>query len=430
MWHPFTSRNVIWCRWYKARFIPPFLNTPTTRNAFIPSLQQTSPSQGRLSVQELHATDEELNFSWDERLDRKNDGAVPGSYESLEIIRQDARRAREHDSPSRWEVRSSHASSVVVTEEHREGTKNAQPGKRSKVFRAQGRDTAVSTSLQPSSPVSLSDLDRGTFATTGLETSSEVGDSSLAGTRKMGRAKRSVARLRRQSREGENDAGAIGNVAEPNSLFELREALKVREMEILRLKSDVAAVATSAGSFKNLTRASGSSGKAESSGGFGGSAVGDDSDSYISHILEGSPEACSGTGCSSHGSNSSLETGRERTTRSAVAGADEMLRSSREEVGPRRRSSDKLVATAKAQRLPASQDRKASERLRGERDSNSRRSLQSSQEAIAEPDGASARGGSPLLANAHEGLRKMRLVLEQRARETSRAKDDTGKMVR
>ena len=53
------------------------------------------------------------------------------------------------------------------------------------------------------------------------------------------------------------------------SLLELRDALRSREQDLLRLKRDVGAVATSAGSFKHLAASLGSGVKAGSSNGFG-----------------------------------------------------------------------------------------------------------------------------------------------------------------
>ncbi|CAN0555074.1 unnamed protein product, partial [Ectocarpus sp. 12 AP-2014] len=53
---------------------------------------------------------------------------------------------------------------------------------------------------------------------------------------------------------------------------------------------------------------------------------------------------------------------------------------------------------------------------------------QGSTATVSKDSAIIAASGSPLVASAHEGLRRMRAVLEQRALEVGRARDDSKEM--
>ncbi|CAN0477851.1 unnamed protein product, partial [Ectocarpus sp. 12 AP-2014] len=82
---------------------------------------------------------------------------------------------------------------------------------------------------------------------------------SARGSRSSGDARTAV--------EGTEDGMPAAVAAESGSLFELRDALRSREEDLLRLKRDVSVVATSARDFRNLSASLGS-GNAERSSSF------------------------------------------------------------------------------------------------------------------------------------------------------------------
>lgn len=391
-------------------------------------LVQTRSSQGRLSVNELRAVEEESKLSWSEGMLEEKDESGPASCDGEDITREMARR-RGSPGSSRWNLGGSHASLMTEGEEQQEGTDDVQSGRFTKIPRTKGPETIISPIPGTSSPFPSNDVDGRNFTKLRLATSSVVSERSSASAGRMGRRKNSASSLRRRPRrEMEEDAGVSEKEAEPSALFEFRDALKAREEEILQLKHDVAAVATSAANFKNLAASSRSIGKEEASIDFGDPRDGEDRDS---HILDGSTVGRSGTGGVVCAKNSGLEANQDDMESSAGSGIDKFLRSSREEVESTRRSSDQIAVKTSPPRMRALEDQETDERLKSGNNLSSlpRGSLQSSQEQFTAPDKALAAGELPLVVSAQEGLRKMRLALKKRAQEADRAKDDAGKTV-
>lgn len=226
--------------------------------------------------------------------------------------------------------------------------------------------------------------------------------------------------------EGEREDSVGGG----GSLLELRDALRSREKDLLRLKRDVGAVATSAGSFKHLMASLGSVVKAGSSAGFG--CYDDDEDD---------------------GNDGTNEDNRPRTSQSratkpragpelggASAAVDEAGEAPLREKDAARRSYRKEEADdrSKSSRSPVQKavHREASfarsiDLLQDGTHAISH-SLSSSppQQPLSTSKGADVTvGGSRLVASAHGALKRMRAVLEQREVDARRAKEDAGKMV-
>ena len=234
----------------------------------------------------------------------------------------------------------------------------------------------------------------------------------------------SASSARKPGSEEEQGATGEGGAipAESGSLFELRDALRSREKELLRLKRDVSVVATSAGGFKHLAASLGSSdtnnaggGRSfafDHRGGGGGAADGD-----RSGFTSGPPSA------------SYLFSGSE-----GLAGAEGASGAGSRLLVPRRSVESSLAETSASHpttatsALPPTAD---SPRRMMPPPPPRRRQRQQQQPSTAVSAGAApvAVSGSPLVASAHEGLRQMRAVLEQRAREAERAKDDSNNMV-
>lgn len=235
----------------------------------------------------------------------------------------------------------------------------------------------------------------------------------------------SAAAAREQGSEEEGSAGEAGGVmpAESGSLFELRDALRSREKELLRLKRDVSVVASSAGGFKHLAASLGSSdtnnagtgqgrsfafdhrGDAEEDGDRSGSRSGAPGASYLlSSGGLGGADGASGAGSGLLVPRHSVE--------SSLAG-----------------TSASHLTTASTAPPPATDSPR---RMMPPPPPRRRQQRQQQHQHLATVSGGAvpvAVSGSPLVVSAHEGLRQMRAVLEQRALEAERAKDDSKNMV-
>lgn len=211
-----------------------------------------------------------------------------------------------------------------------------------------------------------------------------------------------------------------------SSLIELRDALRSREKDLLRLKRDVGAVATSAGSFKHLAASLGSGVKAGSSTGFGcydddgdGGGPNKDSRPRAPQPRVGKPRA----GPQRDGASAVDEKGE-----APLRMKDAARRSYRkEDIGGRSQSSRSPAETAvHREAIPA----RGIDLLRDGTHAVSQALLSSPQKPLPTNKGAGfVVGGSSLVASAHGALKRMRAVLEQREVDAQRAKDDAGKMV-
>lgn len=278
------------------------------------------------------------------------------------------------------------------------------------------------------SPSAASDISGNGGSETPREaTYSEVSDGASAGGRGSSGSNRRLTGRPTGGRLGKRDRSKIGTSVDAQgsgSLLELSDALKAREQELLRLKRDVAVVATSAGGFKHLAASLGSGGKAGSPVGFG--RCGSDG--------KGDGNRSSGSYSATGGGDSrpALAGGRKARVVDDVGDTINIkggsLRSSREELMDElhRSSSEPSHGTHHA-----SAPRGHGELLQaGSRDTASRLSLLPPQQPPTVSKGEPAASGLPLVASAHEGLRQLRGVLEQRARESGSAKDDAAKTVR
>lgn len=259
---------------------------------------------------------------------------------------------------------------------------------------------------------------------------SEAGDAK-AGGHSGGRKRRSRGRQREGAQvgagagAGARERGGMEDVVEKGSLFELRDALRARENELLRLKRDVAVVATTSGGFRRLAASVNCSDKGrgdETASSFGGS-----------------------DGRRTSSSSSSYSSANRRASRTgtmngeSVIGLDEKsvlneaARNTRRATGVHRPSAVPAVGPARHAYNPQNQQ---DSRLSGEpRDAASQQLLlmpPGSPPPLVQPlplVGGPPAAGSPLVASAYEGLRQMRTVLLEREREAGRAKDDAEKMV-
>lgn len=228
--------------------------------------------------------------------------------------------------------------------------------------------------------------------------------------------------------------GMPAAVAESGSLFELRDALRTREEDLLRLKRDVSVVATSARGFQHLSASLGS-GNAERSSSFA-------SQRNRSHGKDAN-SANTDSDLQSHDNGSAFLGAGSDGGRDSGAGVDkineEAFRPHRTEDGgavggvlQRRQPADSaLPGTALSFRTASTPGRPSHNEL-----ASSQRLMppppRRQQGPTAVSKGSSAvvaASGSPLVASAHEGLQRMRAVLEQRALEVGRAHDDSREMV-
>ncbi len=238
---------------------------------------------------------------------------------------------------------------------------------------------------------------------------------------------------------GADVTGAAGEGVPPpesGSLFELRDALRSREKELLRLKRDVAVVATSAGGFKHLAVSLGSSDTNASIAGRG-SSFGFDRRGRRRHGAEeaGPPGSRPGP----HGS-SFLESGFGEDGASSVGGQQpssvvEQEGALGDQLLPRSSFGSSFAGAASPNRAttsvppPRADDELASPRQRMPPPPPRQQRQQPPTAALSGGAATLTAGGSPLVASAHEGLRQMRVVLEQRALEAERAKHDSKNLV-
>lgn len=292
------------------------------------------------------------------------------------------------------------------------------------------------TPLRSPSPSASKDVGKGSGRKWRRRSSEEVsGDSlSTSGRSGSGRKRLMVDGSRekggREGRERGGRGGAPGGegaredkgAGGSGSLLELRDALKSREKELLRLKRDVAVVATSAGGFKHLASSLGRGAKVGSSAGSSRSGNDHTKGSVAPELLyPGSGDFPAG------------QVERRASLVSDVDGAPgelqvAALRSSYdEEIDVLSRQSVKSSTKTAIHRL-AQPQRGSESRQERRRSTPGLTSLQQQQPAPhgAAPEGT---GGSSLVESAHEGLRQMRAVLKKRTTEAGRAKDDAGKMV-
>lgn len=259
------------------------------------------------------------------------------------------------------------------------------------------------------------------------------------------RSSKSSSRRKRRSmrRRGDSEGEPITGRGEENegstgsgSLYELRDALKARGKELLKLKRDVGAVATSAGSFKHLATslANDSRGKMDSS------KVAFRRD--IDEGIDGRNQL--GLSSASLYRDDDRPIGSEGGGVNAVVADGEVVPTVVWPEGDSARSPRKVTVEehqhvpelfAKAVNGSASTRTEESEwprRLKNISTSDAKKSLTTQEQSLSNPRQENALalvGGSPLVASAHAGLRKMRMVLEQRAVEAGRAKDVAGEMV-
>lgn len=216
---------------------------------------------------------------------------------------------------------------------------------------------------------------------------------------------------------------------ESGSLFELRDALRSREEDLLRLKRDVSVVATSARGFRHLSASLGS-GNVERSSSFA-------FQRNRGHGKDGSGANTDDSDLQSRNGSAFLGGGSDGS-RAGGAGVDneEAFRPHRGgavgDVLLRRQPADSaLPGTALSFRTAATPGRPSDNEL-----ASSRRLMplpprqQGSTATVSKGSAIIAASGSPLVASAHEGLQRMRAVLEQRALEVGRAHDDSKDMVR
>lgn len=239
------------------------------------------------------------------------------------------------------------------------------------------------------------------------------------GAKRAGAGEGRGGRLERE-REDSVDGGG--------SLLELRDALKSREKDLLRLKRDVGAVATSAGSFKHLAASLGSGVNAGSSAGFG--CYDDNDDDNDGTNEDNRPRAPKSrvtkprTGPALGGGNAVDDAGE-----APLRVKDATRRSYRKgEIGGPSKSSWLPAATAVHREAPSA---RATDLLQdGVYAIAQSLSPPPPQQLLSTSKGADvAVGGSRLVASAHGALKRMRAVLEQREVAARRAKDDAGKMV-
>lgn len=278
-----------------------------------------------------------------------------------------------------------------------------------------GTKRRVTLRRSSSSPLA-SEIGKGSGGNTRrLDSSSEISNSASSGARSSSGRKRGTSHRRRSSREeGQGREASSKDAMESGPLFELRDELKAREQELSRLKRDVAVVATSAGGFKNLTASLGSGGRVDSSVGFGAYGNDDDKDRMTasSHAGGDGGGGTSGVGLARDGAASSIAGARRK---------DAARRLYSEKGGFSRLSSETPFGSTKTPGAAVvTEEESAASRLR----------VQPPQQMMVAPKSAAeVVVGSPLVASAHEGLRKMRLVLEQRARDAGHAKDDAANLV-
>ena len=237
---------------------------------------------------------------------------------------------------------------------------------------------------------------------------------------------------------GSEEEGAAGEASgvmptESGSLFELRDALRSREKELLRLKRDVSVVASSAGGFKHLAASLGSSDTNTTTTNNNNTGAGRSSFAFDRHHRGGAEDGDrSGSRQGTPGASYLIDPGElgraDRGSGSGGAGGG-LLPPGHSVDSSFAGTSASLLTTASTEPhqppLPTDSPRRMMP------PPPPRRRQQRPQHLTGVSGGAApaAVSGSPLVASAHEGLRQMRAVLEQRAIDVERAKDDSKNLV-
>lgn len=308
----------------------------------------------------------------------------------------------------------------------------------------------------PPSPWPSDDVSEGGKKKRRERSSEEIRDDSVGPDRRIisGRKRRQADRRRgsKGEREGDGRGGAAAggeeggtgagagdgrggrlegeredSVGGGGSLLELRDALRSREKDLLRLKRDVGAVATSAGSFKHLAASLGSVVKAGSSAGFGCYDDDDDDDGtnkdnrpWTSQSHATKPRA----GPEPGGASAAVDEAGEASLREK----DATSRSYRKKETEDRSKSSRSPARTALHREALSA--RGIDLLQDGTHAISQSLSSPPQQPLSTSRGADVTvGGSKLVASAHGALKRMRAVLEQREVDARRAKDDAGKMV-
>lgn len=213
------------------------------------------------------------------------------------------------------------------------------------------------------------------------------------------------------------------NIAETGSLFELRDALKAREEELLRLNRDVAAVATSSGGFRLLAAAmAGEDDKGQGPESAVAAVANNATRIGLSVDLRGDNYDDRYMSCYS----SSLFDGISRVTGTDDAGASAVG----DIFGGDKRGAAEATWSNTRELGVIPSEIGVSQASDG---GKQRDAIFSRRAALLPPPIVSGVGapsnGSPLVASAFEGLRQMRVVLQERELDASIAKDDAKKMV-
>eukprot|EP00903_Cladosiphon_okamuranus_P008266 g7956.t1 len=419
------------------------------------SLDRTGNSNGSLSMHELRSADEARRFYADERAraradttgDQRDVAAVGKPLASAEKAPTSAGSSRSRSSRS---SRSSSRSSSKHRGHHQAGSgvRTASSDKRHGARVAAAAAGVGGRRRHDDTPRGAPKEDRlrpqgdqGSLLTSDGETPAagspgrrggggwkrEALDRSLEETSGDGRnSSCGWAPVRERGSEEEGSAGEAGGVvpAGSGSLFELRDALRSREKELLRLKRDVSVVASSAGGFKHLAASLGSSDTNNTGAGQGRSFAFDhrgdaEEDGDRSGPKSGAPGASylfGSGGLGGAGSDSGAGSGlllRRHSVESSLAGTSASHLTTASTAPPPATDSPRKM-------MPPPPPRRRQHRQH-----------QHQHEHLATVSGGAAPvvvSRSPLVASAHEGLRQMRVVLEQRALEAERAKDDSKNM--
>lgn len=379
---------------------------------------KTNNSHGRLSLQELRSADGARRFHSNEHVRAREDNSV-GSPDGEELKRSLRLRTRSRGgAPNRTSSSGSQGGDVLAISERRD--REQRHSMTEKLFQ-----NDLSPLLQSPSAVASEggeeEINRQDFFWGGFSDSASVSGRHRGGRKRYLAGRRGGGECKRRDEAG---GGESKGAAESGSLLELQDALKAREERLLRLKRDVAVVATSAGGFKGLADRLKSDMKGESlpdSGSYCNGGIGDKFWLGKSPINGGSSYS-----------------GFEEEKKSIV---DDAAKNETEAKDPDCPLShlklNQMLGNPAELTLGTAIDRtrtppKKGEEPRNGRDTASRpsRSLVPLQQTSAISEGAAVMGGSPLVASAHEGLRNIRAVLKQRALEVGRVKGDAAKMVR
>lgn len=245
------------------------------------------------------------------------------------------------------------------------------------------------------------------------------GTNSSSGSRKRHSRRREEEKTRGSSRIGTDKA-------ESDSLLELRHALRAREDELLQLKRDVAAAASTSGGFPRLS--------ASITGGndLNGTSTGEPSVARLG-LSVGSNRGGNGDSQPPTYSttSSSLLNGTSHFTAAEDGGEASVF-----DDGDDKQPPAEMIQSTVGREIDLPGESTAL-LLRPKRQ-GSATDLPSQPLLLLPPPsqafplsgGHAPPNGSPLVASAYQGLRQMRMVLEEREREAGRAKEDAEKMVR